>query len=118
MQGVGGGVMSPVNVGDGFAFPSNVIDLKVGARVVGHSAAFPVGLPSFFVRAYSDEGDRIFDPFLGSGTTLIAAAENKRIAYGCEISPAYCDLIRRRWTRWAKKNGVDAGPGALEDDDA
>ena len=101
----------------GIARPTNVV-VANGSSREGHSAAFPVGLPSFFVRAYSDEGDRIFDPFLGSGTTLIAAAENKRIAYGCEISPAYCDLIRRRWTRWAKKNGVDAGPGALEDDDA
>ena len=100
------------------ALPSNVIECAMGSNAgSGHSAAFPVSFSSFFIRAYSDEGDRIFDPFLGSGTTLIAAAENKRIAYGCEISPAYCDLIRRRWTRWAKKNGVDAGPGALEDDD-
>ena len=104
--------------GIGTAAPSNVLTCSNDGRGSGHSASFPVGLPSFFIRAYSDEGDRIFDPFLGSGTTLIAAAENKRIAYGCEISPAYCDLIRRRWTRWAKKNGVDAGPGALEDDDA
>jgi DNA modification methylase len=68
-----------------------------GAKVVGHSAAFPVGLPSFFIRAYSDKGDLIYDPFLGSGTTLIAAEQHDRRCFGMEISPGYCDLIVRRW---------------------
>ena len=116
-QGVGGGIMSPVNAGAGLAFPSNVLSNMGGAKVVGHSAAFPVGLPAFFVKAYSDEGDTIFDPFLGSGTTLIAAAQERRVAYGMEISPGYCDVIRRRWTRWAIKHGQDPGPGALADAD-
>lgn len=59
------------------------------------------------------EGDAVYDPFMGSGTTLIAAAQNGRVAYGCEISPAYCDLIRRRWTRWADRQGIAPGSGAL-----
>ena len=106
--------MSPSHVGEGLAYPSNVIDVKSGARVVGHSAAFPVAFPLFFVKAFTDEGDAVYDPFMGSGTTLVAAAQVKRIAYGCEISPAYCDLIRRRWTRYAKEAGIDAGEGALD----
>ena len=114
-QGVGGGIMSPVNAGAGLAFPSNVLSNMGGAKVVGHSAAFPVGLPAFFVKAFSDEGDTILDPFMGSGTTLIAAAQERRVAYGMEISPGYCDVIRRRWTRWAHTHNQDPGSGALED---
>lgn len=88
-QGVGGNVQSPVGHHDGLAYPDNVLDIMEGARVVGHSAAFPVKLPSFFVSAYSDMGDIIFDPFLGSGTTLLAADQHGRIGYGCELSPKY-----------------------------
>ncbi len=113
-QGAGGNAQGPEVHGAGLAYPSNVLDLKQGANVVGHSAAFPVGLPDFFIRAFSDAADIIFDPFLGSGTTLIAAAQNDRIGYGMELSPAYCDVIRRRWTAWAKKHWRDPGPGALD----
>ena len=100
----------------GTARPSNVI--TVAAASTGeHSAAFPVQLPAWFVRAFSDPGDTIYDPFMGSGTTMMAAAEHGRAAYGCEISPAYCDVIRRRWTRWARKNDIEPGSGALDDAD-
>jgi len=112
-QGVGGGLMSPVNAGHGLAFPSNVLPNFGGAKVVGHSAAFPPGLPAFFIKAFSDASDAIFDPFLGSGTTLIAAAKEGRACYGVEISEGYCDVIRKRWTAWAEEAGQDPGPGAL-----
>jgi DNA modification methylase len=102
------------STGAGMAFPSNVLSLKGVAKDIGHSAAFPVALPDFFILAFSDLGDAIFDPFLGSGTTLIAAAQNKRVAFGCEISEGYCDVIRRRWTKWAKEAGKDPGAGALD----
>ena len=46
--------------------------------------------------AFSDPGDMVFDPFLGSGTTMAAAHVLGRIGYGCEICPAYCDVILRR----------------------
>jgi len=97
----------------GTARPSNVIEIA-SASTGNHSAAFPVGLPVFFIKAYSDPSDAIFDPFLGSGTTLIAAAKEGRVCYGVEISPGYCDIIRRRWTAYAKQAGLDAGEGALE----
>ena len=98
---------------DGIARPSNVIEVA-SASTGDHSAAFPVALPAWFVRAFSDASDAIFDPFLGSGTTLIAAAQERRVAYGMEISPGYCDVIRRRWTRYALKHGLEPGIGALD----
>ena len=81
---------------EGIARPSNVISLPAGGDGT-HSAAFPVALPQWFVRAYSDPDDAVFDPFMGSGSTLIAAHQENRIAYGCEISPAYCDVIAKRF---------------------
>ena len=100
--------------GHGLAYPSNALRLGKNRESLGHGAAYPVDLPAFFIQAYSDEGDVIFDPFMGSGTTLIAAARHQRVGYGCEISPTYCDVIRRRWTRRAKENGQDVGSGGLE----
>lgn len=96
-QGAGSASNSPVGHGHGLAYPSNVLDLKQKAETLGHAAAFPVVLPEFFIKAYTDEGDAVFDPFMGSGSTLMAAEKNGRIGYGTEISPAYCDVIVRRW---------------------
>jgi len=97
----------------GLALPSNVISASGVEPGTGHSAPFPLALPRFFVLAFSDSGDVIFDPFLGSGTTLIAAAEAGRLGYGCEISPRYCDVIRRRWTSYATARDLDPGSGGL-----
>jgi DNA modification methylase len=71
-------------------------DCNGGARVVGHSAAYPVGLPAFFIAAFSDPGDLIFDPFLGSGTTIVAAEQAGRVGCGTEISPKYVAVILER----------------------
>lgn len=81
----------------GIAFPPNVLSVSGVEPGTGHTAAFPVGLPQFFIRAYSDPGDTVFDPFMGSGTTMIAAHQENRVAYGTEISPAYTDVICRRF---------------------
>jgi DNA modification methylase len=59
-----------------------------------HPAQFPVELPAEYIKAF---GRDVLDPFLGSGTTLIAAEQLGRTCYGIEISPAYCDVIVRRW---------------------
>lgn len=94
VAGQGGGNWKSVEAG--MAYPGN--RLKCGnTKALGHSATFPIGLPEFFIKAYSDTGDLIFDPFMGSGTTMIAAQKNGRRSAGCEISPAYCDVIVERW---------------------
>ena len=78
------------------ARPSNVIECKTESTQGSHSAPFPRALVEFFVKAFSDEGDVIADPFMGSGTTMAAAHALNRAGYGCEISPAYCDVILAR----------------------
>ena len=80
----------------GLARPSNVLEAKSEASQGAHSAPFPRALPEFFIKAFSDAGDVIFDPFLGSGTTMVAAALLERLGFGLEISPAYCDVIVHR----------------------
>ncbi len=81
---------------EGIARPSNVIEAKTESSQGSHSAPFPRAIPEFFIKAFSDAGDVIFDPFMGSGTTMAAAAALGRVGYGTEISPAYCDVILRR----------------------
>ena len=87
-------------IGPGMAYPGNRLPTFAGSHeATGHTAAFPVGLPEFFVRAYTDPDDNIYDPFMGSGSTLLAAHNQNRNGYGIEISPAYCDVIAARYQR-------------------
>lgn len=80
------------------AQPTKVPDsvIRIGRQVGsdGHPAQFPVALASAFLLSWPGMA---YDPFLGSGTTLIAAEQLDRTCYGLEISPAYCDVIVERW---------------------
>jgi len=66
------------------------------ASGVKHFATFPPELPRLCLLAGSAPGDVILDPFAGSGTTLAVATELGRRALGCELNPAYVDLIHDR----------------------
>jgi DNA modification methylase len=82
--------------------PGNVLNINLGAGGQEYriqSAAYPVALPEFFIKAFSDECDRVYDPFGGSGTTAVAAHRNNRRSLLMEISPKYCDLILTRLER-------------------
>ena len=62
-----------------------------------HPNQKPVRLFEDLLARYTSEGQIILDPFMGSGTLLISAERTVRIAYGCEISPAYCDVVIARY---------------------
>lgn len=66
------------------------------ARKVGHPAPFPVELPHRLIQLYTYSNDIVFDPFMGSGTTALAAIQSKRHYLGCEIDPAYITLAHQR----------------------
>lgn len=67
-------------------YPSNVLHKSPVAHNTGHSAAFPEWLPEFFINLFTDEGDFVLDPFLGSGTTYRVAEMMGRIPVGIEIN--------------------------------
>ena len=62
----------------------------------GHPAAFPIELPRRCIKLFSFIGDTVLDPFLGSGSTLIAAYKNNRRGIGIDIDEGYCSIARNR----------------------
>ena len=63
---------------------------------IGHPAPFPIQLPHRGIKLFSFVRDVVFDPFAGSGTTLIAAVNNNRIGIGLEIDNHYCEIAKLR----------------------
>ncbi|MDQ1455013.1 MAG: modification methylase [Actinomycetota bacterium] len=66
------------------------------ARRVSHPAPFPVELPERLIRLYTYTGDLVLDPFMGSGSTLVAAARLARRIVGYDLDPTYVDIARLR----------------------
>nr|WP_276967733.1 site-specific DNA-methyltransferase [Desertimonas flava] len=66
------------------------------AKRVGHPAPFPVELPEQLIRLYTYADDLVLDPFMGSGSTLVAAARLGRRYVGYDLDPSYVDIARRR----------------------
>jgi DNA modification methylase len=85
--------------------PDSVIRINraSGGHGINHPAIFPVELPSFALNAWLGS---VYEPFCGSGTTLIAAEQLGRKCYGMEISPQYCDVIVKRWENLTGKKAV------------
>jgi site-specific DNA-methyltransferase (adenine-specific) len=75
------------------------------AKRVGHPAPFPVELPKRLIELYSFEGDLILDPFVGSGTTAVAAIESGRHFVGYDNDASYLEIAR---TRIAAARGISA----------
>ncbi|MFN7130377.1 MAG: DNA-methyltransferase, partial [Brevundimonas sp.] len=69
---------------------------KIGEGI-DHPAVFPVALPEFVIDAYTDAGDIVFEPFGGSGTTMLAAERTGRLCRSVEIAPEYVDVAIKRF---------------------
>ena len=70
-------------------YPTNVVHLATECSNVQHSAAFPETLPNWFIRLFTRKGDVVLDPFMGSGTTAIAAMRLGRSFVGIEAEAEY-----------------------------
>jgi len=92
----------------------SVLEFDRPSRSPEHPTMKPVALVQKCIENSSRDGWLVGDPFGGSGTTLIACAQSGRVARLIELAPRYCDVIRRRWTKFARSAGVDPGPGALD----
>jgi site-specific DNA-methyltransferase (adenine-specific) len=75
------------------AYPTNVIHLATECNNKNHSAAFPEGLPEWFIKLFTKPGDTVLDPFMGSGTTNFVAKRMNRNSIGIELLPEYYDLV-------------------------
>jgi DNA modification methylase len=76
-------------------------------KKIGHPAPFPVELPRRCIKLFSFVRDTILDPFMGSGSTLIAAYLSKRKGIGVEIDKNYCELAKQRLIKEGKINQLN-----------
>ncbi|MEO7862006.1 MAG: DNA methyltransferase [Nitrospirales bacterium] len=80
-----------------------------------HPTVKPVALVADAILDASGRNDLVLDPFLGSGTTVIAAERTGRICYGMELDPRYVDTAIRRWQTWTGQRARHATTGTLFD---
>ena len=94
------------------AYPTNVLHLATECNNKNHSAAFPEGLPEWFIRLFTQPGDTVLDPFMGSGTTNFVAQRMNRNSIGIEIKKEYYDRVQEQID---EKRLVLFEPEAIED---
>lgn len=83
-------------VGRDKVYPNNVIYMATECSNRSHSAAFPLDLPSWFIKLFTIKDDMVLDPFIGSGTTAEAAMKLGRNYIGIDIKEEYCQLAQDR----------------------
>lgn len=79
----------------GDRYPLSVLDFKYDSKRY-HPTQKPVSLCSYMIRTYTNEGQLVLDPFAGSGSSLVAAKQEKRRVIGIELDRDYCDIIVER----------------------
>jgi len=82
---------------------TSVLEFRRPTSSEEHPTMKPVALVAYCIRNSAPVGGLVFDPFAGSGTTLIAAEQTRRICTAIEIDPAYCDVIVARWEKLTGK---------------
>ena len=85
---------------------STVWDIEQPHKNEFHPTQKPVECMARPIRNHGDKDDAVYDPFCGSGTTIIAAEKLNRQCYAMEIAPEYCDVILQRWANFTGKEPV------------
>jgi len=83
-------------IGRDKVYPTNVIHMATECSNRNHSAVFPEDLPSWFIKLFTKQNELVLDPFIGSGTTAVAAKKLKRNFLGIDINNDYCQLTQER----------------------
>ena len=83
-------------LGRNLVYPTNIIHMATECSNRNHSAVFPVELPKWFIKLFTQPGDTVLDPFVGSGTTSVAAIQLGRNYIGIDINPEYVETSRAR----------------------
>lgn len=83
-------------VGRDMVYPNNVLHMATEAGNKNHSAVFPESLPTWFIKLFTKENDWVLDPFVGSGTTSLAAKKLRRNSIGIDIMPEYIEWAQKR----------------------
>lgn len=83
-------------VGRDKVYPTNVLHMATECAYKYHSATFPIDLPSWFIKLFTEEGDLVLDPFIGSGTTALASKQLGRHFVGIDVVPEYCRISKER----------------------
>ncbi len=83
-------------------------------RKVGHPAPFPIELPKRCIKLFSYVGDTVLDPFVGSGSTLIACLQTGRKGIGVDMSEKYCELAVKRLDQMGIFQAKLEGPSVVE----
>ena len=83
-------------VGRDMVYPNNVIHIATESSNKRHSAVFPLGLPTWFIKLFTMPGDTVLDPFVGSGSTLLSAIQLGRRYIGIDVNPEYVELCSQR----------------------
>lgn len=81
-------------VGRTMVYPDNVLHGPTECGNRGHSAVFPYWLPAWFIQVFTDPGDTVLDPFIGSGTTAFAALDGGRHVIGIEMQRAHFEDLK------------------------
>ena len=85
-----------------YVAPGNTVIVPLVGKNMGHPAVFPVGLPEFFIKLFTTEGDFVLDPFAGSGSTGIAAEQLNRSVVLIDAKQEYVDLMKERLNKKQK----------------
>lgn len=113
-------VRDPSRVGSGFgkkianwigrekAYPTNVLHMATETRNKNHSAVFPQDLPEWFIKLFTQKGDWVLDPFMGSGTTALIAQKMGRNSIGIEILPQYFKVAQK-----SIKSNIESRPAQM-----
>lgn len=80
-----------------------------------HPTQKPVEVMARVVEYLSEPSDVVLDPFIGSGTTLLAAHRESRICYGMEVNPSYCDVVAKRWQTLTGERPILEATGEAHD---